>query len=109
MVETDKLLTLIRALLKQTLARKAGWSVGSREGTFIWSSPSGSVLVFPTDNDGQEPWSVMVLDNDGQTLEIESFSRSSSQFELADDLYKSARSSALDIDKTIDSMLEELN
>ena len=108
MAEVTKFSKLMRTLLDRTRSGQATWVVGSRDGTFIWSSKSGSITVFPTDHDDRAPWSVMILDSSGQTLEEESFGGGDAYFDLAFELYRAARSNALDIDSTIDKLLSDL-
>ena len=50
----------------------------------------------------------MILDSSGQTLEEESFGGGDAYFDLAFELYRAARSNALDIDSTIDKLLSDL-
>lgn len=108
MSENTKMKKLINTLLSRTQNGQVSWDSASNEGSFIWSAKSGSVMVFPTDNDGRAPWSVRLIAGDGQTIEEESYDGGDEDYEIAYDLYRAARSNALDIDRTIDSLLNEL-
>ena len=109
MAATNKFLKLMRTLVDRTKLGNARWVSGSRDDTFIWSSASGSIVVFPADHDGQQPWSVRVVDSEGRTLEEEVFGRNDDGFAEAGELYQVARGNALDIDTTIDRMLRDLD
>ncbi|MFF2605823.1 hypothetical protein [Arthrobacter koreensis] len=108
MALTEKLRKLVDTLVSRTKEGRANWSPGSRDDTFLWSTPSGSVVVFPEDHDDQPPWTVRILGSEGQILEQESFSINDNGFKAVDELYALARANALDIDSTIDALLEDL-
>lgn len=108
MSENAKMKKLVSRLLSRTQNQQVSWDTGSNEGSFIWSSKSGSVMLFPRDYDGAAPWSVRLISGDGQIIEEESYGPNDDGYEIAYDLYRAARSNALDIDRTIDSLLDEL-
>lgn len=109
MASSPKLVKLIHNLVERTERGSAMWTPGSYEDTFLWSSRSGSVAVFPVDHDGQPPWAIRIMDSKGQTLEEEPFRLGDPAFEVAARLYQVARGNALDIDGTIDKLLDDLD
>lgn len=85
------------------------WTAGSKEDTFLWSGSSASVVLSTKDNDGEAPWLVRLVDADGRTVESESVDGRSEVFAVTEELYSAARASALNIEETIDGLLEDLN
>lgn len=105
---TDKILQLAEKLLERTALGQATWSPGSREDTFIWSGTNASVVLLSKDNDNAPPWLIRLVDGDGRTVEQEPFGGRDRGWELVNKLYHAARADALDINATIDSLLDDL-
>lgn len=108
MEPSNRLLQLVDTLRSRTRAGRANWMQGSQDDTFLWSTTSGSVVVFPKDHDNQPPYVVRILGEEGQVLEEETFFGDDDAFDNVLALYKAARGNALDIDSTIDRLLGEL-
>lgn len=110
MTTPSKLRRLIDRLHDQTNTGSVTWTPGSREDTFIWSGTSASVILSTRDFDGQAPFELAVMDSDGRTVEQATFGglEGIEDLERVRALYKSARSSALNIDETIDGLLSDL-
>ena len=107
MEPTNKLLQLVETLINRTTAGKANWSQGSQDDTFLWSTTSGSVAVFPKDHDNQPPYVLRVLGSQGEVLEEEVFFGGYEGFDAVVALFKVARRNALDIDSMISNFLGE--
>lgn len=105
----DKLIAMLERLLVKTQSSNAKWSNGSRSDTFIWSGSKASVAVLSQDNDGQSPYLIRLINEDGLTLEEITQSWDGPYFQLFKDLYLAARSDALDITLALDSLIEDLD
>ena len=108
-MSTDKLLLLAEKLLDRTQIGQASWSPGSRDDTFIWSGTNASVVLLSKDNDNAQPWIVRLVDGSGRTVEQATFVGGDRGWEMVNRLYQAARSDALDINATIDSLLDDLD
>lgn len=108
MAITNKLFTLLDTLRGRTDQGAVKWTSGSREDTYLWSGSAASVALSTKDNDSQAPWLIRLIDSDGRVMESEMVDGASPFFEMVGDLYSGARSSALNIDGTIDGLLDDL-
>lgn len=110
MTTTPSFERLLKKLTERTLAGIAAWSPGSRDDTFIWSGTSASVVLSTKDQDGVSPYVVRLVDNAGRIVEEELFANDSNQalIPLVRDLYAVARANALNIDGTIEGLLDDL-
>jgi hypothetical protein len=110
----ERLFALVRTLADKTEAGDASWKKSDSATAFIYSLASGSVIIASLDNDGNFPYEVSLLNDQGEVIE----SRSSSGRWNDDDegqwddalrrLYFAARGSALNIDGVLNSMLSSL-
>lgn len=105
---SEKIPDLLSALLHATEDSRASWTPGSREDTFVYSGSSASVVLSTQDNDGLVPYVIRLLDAEGRTVEELTVGTSGELASVTYNLYKAARSDALNIDRTISGLLDDL-
>jgi hypothetical protein len=111
--ELTKVEMLLKRLLNATMHDAVEWQTTDRPYTYECSFPAGSVMVSTEDGDGQSPYMFEVLDEDGSVLEdlrttfIPTGAPASWNTEL-DRLYNRAHRKALDLDKKLDRIMENL-
>ena len=109
MAVSRKMQALVTALSAKTISGEVKWKTGSRDDAFIWSGTSASVILSTKDGDGEAPWVVRIVDSDGRTVESEVVDIYHELYAQVDELYALSRASALNIDKTIDELLDDLS
>lgn len=102
--QSNRIQRLITALLDRTRSGSISWEQGPTY-SYIYRSPTGSIIVRSRDNDGVAPFQVTIANDEGVVVR-ELNSRG------ADDigqLYREARDSASGLDETLDGFLRELS
>jgi hypothetical protein len=115
----DKLLALARELLEKTRNGLIKWKPDAALASFAIRTRRGSVVVGSRDGDGQEPFTLTVLNPEGQAIEalVSEWWKIDPDFgprepapwnDLLADLYRTARANAVDLEGIIDGILAEV-
>lgn len=120
MSSEQQVIDLIGRLHAATRAGRAKWGAESNF-SFLLTVPSGSVRVGSVDKDGSAPYELIVSDENGVAVEsvrstwyhdpeAEEWEGEPAAWNIPlKDLYETARSSALNIDKVIAGILKDVD
>jgi hypothetical protein len=111
----ERLIAITKALLRRTRDGAIEWEIrsyGSRDGSeqVDYSTSANTITVKPRDDDGQKPYVLIVKNSSGieiDRLDPGEWPDDSSDGAL-DELYTVARRQALDVDRTLDQLLNDL-
>ncbi len=109
MIASPKLRELLQTLTRATFEGRANWNKGSRDDTFVWSGSNASVILLTKDNDGAAPYIVRLADAEGRIIESVATMPGGDDTRIAGELYAAARADALDINATIEGLLDDLS
>lgn len=110
----ERILRLAKRLLEMTNEGSIQWERGSssRDDVFAWSSPRSTVTIWSRDKDKSHPFVLAITDASGTEVErvtdIGDGPSYMSLWEIMDDLYPLVRRQALQVDKVINDLLEDL-
>ena len=105
----ERFMQLINELYQATLSGRVRWEETTKEGVFRIGLGDGLVRIHSgLDDQGDFRVSVYLLNNQGRVVDELSTSESGQHYGMLVDLYNQARSSALNLDKVVDSMLTDL-
>lgn len=105
----ERFMQLINELYQATLDGRVRWEETAKEGVFRVGLGDGLVRI-ESGSDDEENYCVMVylLNSQGRVVDELRAWDNSEHYKLLLDLYQKARSSALNIDEVVDSMLSDL-
>jgi hypothetical protein len=110
--EAEKIQHLMRALKQATTAGRIKWRATDNY-EFQYSTVESSIVLKARDHDGAEPYVMQLFDGKGFVVEsVETlYGDEGARLlnEILEDLYVSARRSALNIDNVIDSLMRSLD
>jgi hypothetical protein len=105
----ERFIELINELYQATLDGRVRWEETTKEGVFRVGLGDGLVRIHSGLDDQNDFYvSVYLLNNQGRVVDELSNSEGGRHSGMLLDLYNRARSSALNIDKVVDSMLSDL-
>lgn len=112
----DEMLRLTRRLLEQTRKKQIEWSITDRDDRFLFSSTRSSALI--AKNRGPSEYRLWLLNSRGAAIASIETRRSldpatgdlveATQNGMLEELYYSARDSALDVGNTLEDMFNSL-
>jgi len=111
--DRPRLARILQPLIERTKERKVVWTVGPGD-SYLAQFSSGTIVVRSVDEDGQHPFGVEALDDNGRVVASDFTARNpSSQDErawgnLVAVLYSNGRAAALNIDEKLDALLEDI-
>jgi hypothetical protein len=113
-IETDKsrVVVLCVRLVDATRAGHVDWT-RQEDDTFVWRTEQAAVSIGSRDKDGEPPYQLLVLNDNGETLEeltselVENDQPADWNEPLAN-LYRVAHRKALGADEIIDALIESL-
>jgi len=103
-----RVVKILDRLLKNTQNDEIIWDRGTRGDQCIFSDLKASVTIESADGDGQFPFRVRVLNEDGDLVAGVRFLETSPNGGLAERLFRAARRNALKVDATLDELLSTL-
>ena len=105
----ERFMQLIKELYQATLDGRTRWEETAREDVFRVGLGEGLVRIQSgMDDENTLRVDVYLLNNQGRVVDEIRAWENSKDYSLLLDLYQKARSSALNIDKVVDSMLSDL-
>jgi hypothetical protein len=105
---TEKFLDLLRGVIVRTRERKIRWQDSEATDTYVLTLGTGKIRVQSwSDEDGDTWYGAFLEDGQGRRVDEELAYRGDEKL-LLEEIYVTARASALQIDDLIETMLQDL-
>lgn len=101
-------MAILRMLYERTKRGDASWDTGRNQWEYIWTASTSTVIIRSRDQDDNFPFDVDILNSNGAPVLTVEFLNNDPNLELVSELYRSVARKHIQVDETLDGLLDEL-